>query len=62
MFLKKYFDTSFYEKHGKARYVQKFSISGLKKDPSVKMIGITKKSFEELVSRQSTDIFTFGSR
>ena len=57
MFLKKYFDTSFYEKHGKARYVQKFSISALKKDPNVKLIGITKKSFEELDSGINPPIY-----
>ena len=50
LFLKKHFDISFYEKHGKARYVQKFSISRLKKDSNVKLIGITKKSVEELSS------------
>ena len=49
-FLKKNFDTSFYEKHGRARYVQKFSISRLKKDRNVKLIGITKKSVEDLSS------------
>ena len=46
-----------YEKHGKARYVQKFSISALKKDPNVKLIGITKKSFEELASGINPPIY-----
>ncbi|RPG61692.1 MAG: glycosyltransferase [Flavobacteriaceae bacterium TMED238] len=46
--LKKLFKKSFYEKHGESKYVQKFSISKLKKDKNVQMIGITKKSYEEL--------------
>ena len=46
--LKNLFKTSFYEKHGEAKYIQKFSISKLKRDKNVQMIGITKKSYEEL--------------
>lgn len=48
LILKKLFKKSFYEKHGEAKYIQKFSISKLKKDKNVQMIGITKKSYEEL--------------
>ena len=46
--LKNLFKTSFYEKHGEAKYIQKFSISKLKRDKNVQMIGITNKSYEEL--------------
>lgn len=46
--LKKLFKKSFYEKHGEAKYIQKFSISKLKRDKNVQMIGITNKSYEEL--------------
>ena len=46
--LKNLFKKSFYEKHGEAKYIQKFSISKLKRDKNVQMIGITNKSFEEL--------------
>ena len=46
--LKKLFKKSFYEKHGEAKYIQKFSISKLKKDKNVQVIGITYKSYEEL--------------
>ena len=46
--LKNLFKKSFYEKHGEAKYIQKFSISKLKRDNNVQMIGITKKSHEEL--------------
>ncbi len=46
--LKNLFKISFYEKHGEAKYIQKFSISKLKRDNNVQMIGITKKSYEEL--------------
>ena len=46
--LKKLFKISFYEKHGEAKYIQKFSISKLKRDKNVQMIGITKKSYEEI--------------
>ena len=46
--LKNLFKKSFYEKHGEAKYIQKFSISRLKRDNNVQMIGITNKSFEEL--------------
>lgn len=48
LILKSLFKKSFYEKHGEARYIQKFSISKLKRDKDVQMIGITKKSYEEL--------------
>ena len=46
--LKKLFKKSFYEKHGEAKYIQKFSISKLKRDKNVQMIGITNKSYKEL--------------
>ena len=46
--LKNLFKKSFYEKHGEAKYIQKFSISKLKRDKNVQMIGITNKSYEEL--------------
>lgn len=48
LILKSLFKKSFYEKHGEAKYIQKFSISKLKRDKNVQMIGITKKSYEEL--------------
>ena len=46
--LKNLFKKSFYEKHGEAKYIQKFSISKLKRDKNVQMIGITNKSYKEL--------------
>ena len=46
--LKSLFKKSFYEKHGEAKYIQKFSISKLKRDKNVQMIGITNKSYKEL--------------
>ena len=46
--LKNLFKKSFYEKHGEAKYIQKFSISKLKRDKNVQMVGITNKSYKEL--------------
>ena len=55
--LKKLFKKSFYEKHGEAKYIQKFSISKLKRDNNVQMIGITKKSYEELFDSINPPIY-----
>ncbi len=55
--LKNLFKKSFYEKHGEAKYIQKFSISRLKRDNNVQMIGITNKSFEELSDSIKTPIY-----
>ena len=55
--LKKLFKKSFYEKHGESKYIQKFSISKLKKDKSVQTIGITKKSYEELSDIENPPIY-----
>ena len=46
--VKKYFKFIIYEKHGAARFIQKFSISRLKKDKKSFLIGVTKKSVQEL--------------
>ncbi len=46
--VKKYFKFIIYEKHGAARFIQKFSISKLKKDKKSFLIGVTKKSVQEL--------------
>ena len=45
---KKYFRNVVYEKHGQARYIQKLSISILKKSRNVLMIGVTKYATNEL--------------
>ena len=55
--LKNLFKKSFYEKHGEAKYIQKFSISKLKRDNNVQMIGITKKSYEELFDSINPPIY-----
>ena len=48
LIVKKFFDVIIYEKHGVGRFVQKFSISRLKKDENVYLIAVTKQSFNEL--------------
>ena len=45
---KKYFKYVIYEKHGQAKYIQKFSISILKKSKNTLMIGVTEFAFNEL--------------
>ena len=46
--VKKFFDVTIYEKHGVARFIQKFSISRLKKDKNVYLIAVTKQSLNDL--------------
>lgn len=46
--LKKCFDNVIYEKHGAARFIQKYSINQLKKANNTTLIGVTRKSVEEL--------------
>ncbi len=46
--VKKFFDITIYEKHGVARFIQKFSISRLKKDENVYLIAVTKQSLNDL--------------
>ena len=46
--VKKFFKFVIYEKHGAARFIQKYSITKLKKDSSVTLIGVTEKSVQEL--------------
>ena len=48
LIVKKFFDVTIYEKHGVARFIQKFSISKLKKDKNVYSIAVTKQSFNDL--------------
>ena len=48
LIVKKFFDITIYEKHGVARFIQKFSISKLKKDKNVYSIAVTKQSFNDL--------------
>ena len=55
--LKNLFKKSFYEKHGEAKYIQKYSISKLKRDNNVQMIGITKKSYKELFDSINPPIY-----
>ncbi len=45
---KKYFKYVIYEKHGQAKYIQKLSISILKKSTNTLMIGVTEFAFNEL--------------
>lgn len=45
---KKYFGNVIYEKHGQARYIQKLSISILKKSNNVLMVGVTEFATNEL--------------
>ena len=45
---KKYFGNVVYEKHGQARYIQKLSISILKKSNNVLMVGVTEFATNEL--------------
>ena len=45
---KKYFKHVIYEKHGQAKYIQKLSISILKKSKNTLMIGVTEFAFNEL--------------
>ena len=44
----KFFNKIIYEKHGEAKYIQKFSITKIKKNKNVLMVGVTKESFNEL--------------
>ncbi len=46
--VKKFFDITIYEKHGVARFIQKFSISRLKKDKNVYLIAVTKQAINDL--------------
>ena len=48
LIVKKFFDVTIYEKHGVARFIQKFSISKLKKDKNVYLIAVTKQSLNDL--------------
>ena len=48
LIVKKFFDVTIYEKHGVARFIQKFSISRLKKDKNVYLIAVTKQSLNNL--------------
>ena len=48
LIVKKYFKFIIYEKHGAARFIQKYSISRLKKDKKSFLVGVTKKSVQEL--------------
>ena len=48
LIVKKFFDVIIYEKHGVARFIQKFSISRLKKDKNVYLIAVTKQSLNNL--------------
>lgn len=48
LIVKKFFDITIYEKHGVARFIQKFSISKLKKDKNVYLIAVTKQSLNDL--------------
>ena len=44
----KFFNKIIYEKHGEAKYIQKFSIIKIKKNKNALMVGVTKESFNEL--------------
>ena len=44
----KFFDKIIYEKHGEAKYIQKFSISKIKKNKNSLLVGVTQESFNEL--------------
>ena len=46
--VQKFFDKIIYEKHGEAKYIQKFSISKIKKNKNALMVGVTQESFNEL--------------
>ena len=46
--VKKYFKHVIYEKHGQAKYIQKLSISILKKSKNTLMIGVTEFAYNEL--------------
>lgn len=48
LIVKKFFDVTIYEKHGVARFIQKFSISKLKKDKNVYLIAVTTQSLNDL--------------
>ena len=48
LIVKKFFDVTIYEKHGVARFIQKFSISRLKKDKNVYLIAVTQQSLNNL--------------
>ena len=55
--LKKFFKACFYEKHGEAKFIQKFSLSRLKKDKSVVLVGITKKSVDDMANGVNKPIY-----
>ena len=44
----KFFTNVIYEKHGEAKYIQKISISKLKRNTNALLIGVTKESFKQL--------------
>lgn len=55
--LRKYFPVLLYEKHGHARFVQKFTIARLKKLKKAFFIAITTKSFQELSNSINDALF-----
>ena len=55
--LKKFFKACFYEKHGEAKFIQKFSLSRLKKDKNVVLVGITKKSVDDMANGVNKPIY-----
>ena len=57
MSLKKFFKACFYEKHGEAKFIQKFSLSRLKKDKNVVLVGITKKSVDDMANGVNKPIY-----
>ncbi|MAV04375.1 MAG: hypothetical protein CMC31_01770 [Flavobacteriaceae bacterium] len=55
--LKKFFKACFYEKHGEAKFIQKYSLSRLKKDKNVVLVGITKKSVSDMTNSVNKPIY-----
>ena len=54
---KKYFKHVIYEKHGQAKYIQKLSISILKKSKNTLMIGVTEFAYNELSKNFNNAIY-----
>ena len=53
----KFFTNIIYEKHGEAKYIQKISISRLKKNKNALLIGVTKESFKQLSKNFSKTLY-----
>ena len=57
LFTKKSRKNLIYEKHGEAKYIQKLSINLLKRLKNITFVALTKKSFDELITKHENTIY-----